>query len=498
INRVIFTGDSNAVFGPVCFGYCVNCPDIVFGCTDEFACNYNTTATNLDGSCVYPGCLDSLAFNFNPGAGCQGVCIYPDINVTFKVNMVNETVSPNGVHLAGSIQGWNPSTTEMSDLDGDGIYEVTLSTIANQTYQFKFINGNDWPFEESVPSNCGIPNGVGGFDREITIDTSDVTFGPVCFSACFDCGDIVLGCTDMSACNYNSLSNTSDNSCTYPGCLDSLAFNYSPNAGCNDTCLYADITVTFKVNMLNETVSPDGVHLAGSIQGWNPATTEMLDEDGDGIYEVTLAAAAGQTYQFKFINGIDWPFVEQVPSECGIDDGFGGFNRSIVVAGSNYIFGPVCFSSCLNCGPGCLDAMACNYDPLAGISDSTLCLYPGCTDPIACNYSDTAGCLLELSCHYGFTLNLQYTANDNGVFSYNGSNLNPGVYSFTFSAANGCDSIVNVIIVDPLLEGCGIPSACNYDPLAGISDSALCLYPGCTDPIACNYSETAGCLLQLS
>lgn len=493
INRIIATGDSNTVFGPVCFGNCVNCSDIVFGCNDIFACNFDSLVTNFDGTCVYPGCLDSVAFNYNPDAGCQGICIYPDINITFKVNMANEIVSPNGVHLAGSIQGWNPSTTEMNDLDGDGIYEVTLGTIANQTYQFKFINGNDWAEEEAVPANCGIANGVGSFDREISIDTSDVIFGPVCFGACIDCGGIIFGCTDMNACNYNPLANTSDNDCIYPGCLDSLAFNYSPNAGCSDTCLYADITVTFKVNMTNESISPDGVHLAGSIQGWNPATTEMTDGDGDGIYEVTLAAAAGQAYQFKFINGIDWPFAEQVPAECGLDDGFGGFNRSILVGGSNYIFGPVCFGACLNCGPGCLDNTACNFDSTAGISDSSLCIYPGCTDPVACNYSPTAGCLLELSCNYDVVSNEEYTANDNGFFSYNGSDLAPGNYTYTYVASNGCDSVVYVTIINPQLEGCGNPTACNYNPIAGINIDSLCVLPGCLETNACNYDPNALC-----
>ena len=492
INRIIATGESNSVFGPICFSSCYDCGDIVLGCMDTSACNFDSLANTADNSCTYSGCQDSAAYNYDAFAGCLGPCIYADINVTFKVNMSNVTVDTNGVHLAGSIQGWNPSSTEMTDTDGDGIYEVTLSTIANQMYRFKFINGMDWTNEETVPMGCGTANEFGGYDREISIDSTDVVFGPVCFGACVDCGDIVLGCMDTAACNFDASANVLDNSCSYPGCLDTLAYNYSPLAGCEDSCIYSDITITFKLNMMNEIVSANGVHLAGSIQGWNPSSTEMFDNDGDGIYEVTLSAAAGQTYQFKFINGNDWPFAEQVPAECGVDDGFGGFNRSIVVASSNYTFGPVCFSNCVNCVAGCLDALACNYDPTAGISDSSLCLYPGCTDSTACNYSVSAGCL-DLSCLYDVIVNEEYTANENGTFSYNGSDLVPGSYSFTYDAMNGCDSIVNVIIIDPQLVGCGIPSACNYNPIAGVTIDSLCVLPGCLVEIACNFNPNAEC-----
>ena len=92
-----------------CEGECINdtdsdgtCDELeVFGCTDETACNYNTEATENDGSCEYPiqyyncegecindtdsdgtcdelevfGCTDETACNYNPEAteneGCE-------------------------------------------------------------------------------------------------------------------------------------------------------------------------------------------------------------------------------------------------------------------------------------------------------------------------------------------------------------------------------------------------------------------------------------------
>ena len=50
-----------------------------------------------------------------------------------------------------------------------------------------------------------------------------------------------------------------------------------------------------------------GVHVAGNFQGWNPATTEMFDADGDGIYEVTFGLVSGDTQiEYKYINGDSW------------------------------------------------------------------------------------------------------------------------------------------------------------------------------------------------
>ena len=54
-------------------------PDI-FGCTDTNATNYNSSANQNDGSCVYiiPGCTDATASNYNSSANQDdGSCEYP-------------------------------------------------------------------------------------------------------------------------------------------------------------------------------------------------------------------------------------------------------------------------------------------------------------------------------------------------------------------------------------------------------------------------------------
>ncbi len=256
-NRILETGGVDVIYGPVCFGECSNCVSVVEPTT---------------------------------------------VNLTLRVNMSEQTVSPNGVHVAGNFQQWNPSSTPLTPV-GNGIYEVTVEVPANEDAVFKFINGNDWPQQETAPLDCAVGDGFGGSNRVFAVADMDMTFGPVCFGECQDCAPIV-----------------------------------DPNL----------VTVVFQVNMSNTNVSANGVHLAGNFQGWNPNGTIMNDLGG-GIYEIAYEVEANSTIEFRFINGSEWADAEIVPAECGIINDFGEYNRTLTVGDSNQAFGPVCFSECSDC-----------------------------------------------------------------------------------------------------------------------------------------------------
>lgn len=371
-NRILETGGIDVIYGPICFGGCENC--ITGGPTS--------------------------------------------VNLTLRVNMSEQTVSPNGVHVAGNIQGWNPSTTPMT-LIGNGIYEVVLSVPANQQALFKFINGNDWPQQESAPLACAVGDGFGGSNRTLSVGSSDLTYGPVCFSACENCQTVVEPAfvdltlqVNMSnetvapegvhvAGNFQGWNPSATpltdigngiwegvvsvpannqaifkfiNGNVWPGqeappldCAQSDGFggsnrvlavadqdlSYGPVCfnECNNCTPIVEptfVTVVFQVNMSNATVSPNGVHLAGNFQGWNPNGT-VLNELGGGIYEIAYEVEANTTIEFRFINGSDWPEAETVPADCGSLNEFGDYNRTLNVGDQNLVFGPVCFGSCTDC-----------------------------------------------------------------------------------------------------------------------------------------------------
>lgn len=86
------------------------------------------------------------------------------------------------------------------------------------------------------------------------------------------------------------------------------------------TASIAQIPVTFRVDMSDQTVSPLGVHVAGNWQAaagfaddWQPGISEMTAA-GDGIYELDVTLPPG-AYEFKYINGNDWGMDEGVPGD---------------------------------------------------------------------------------------------------------------------------------------------------------------------------------------
>ena len=138
--------------------------------------------------------------------------------------------------------------------------------------------------------------------------------------------------------------------------------------------------VTFVVDMTNEILSPNGVHIAGNFQGWDPAASAMTNTVGN-VWTYTAMIPQGDTVQYKYINGNAWSGEEAVPSACGVDNGFGGFNRRYIVAtAANQSLPRVCFEECDNvCDAGAIS----EADLINGIS-----LYPNpATDFATLNYS---------------------------------------------------------------------------------------------------------------
>jgi hypothetical protein len=116
---------------------------------------------------------------------------------------------------------------------------------------------------------------------------------------------------------------------------------------------------------------------------------------------------------------------------------------------------------------GCTDSLACNYDMNASDDDGS-CSYPGCTEAAACNYDSLAIC-------------------DDGNCTFP---------AFDFIDCFGqClnDTNANSVCDEFEIGGCSDFMACNFDPLDSLATDDVCYYPGCNDPSACNYSDSAAC-----
>ena len=132
------------------------------------------------------GCMDPNAENFDPVAEFDnGTCQYI---TTLHLDMGELDPALAGPHIAGSFQNWVPSSTPMT-LESDGTYSVEVIAVVGTQVDYKFINGDAWGEEETVPPACGANNGLGGYNRFFIVDPTILEVPIHCFSLCNVCGD---------------------------------------------------------------------------------------------------------------------------------------------------------------------------------------------------------------------------------------------------------------------------------------------------------------------
>ena len=257
--------------------------------------------------------LDILCFD-----ACEA-CTQPTA-VTLRVDMSNEAaVSANGVHVAGSFQGWAASGTPLTDMGG-GIWEVTVN-IAPGDYQYKFINGNDWG---------GI--GDGNIDNE----------------------NLVGECS----MDTNRIITVGEEAMTLQWCYNQCSESCQADPDPADITFQVDMTEVVNAGEL----SADGVWLIGNITdpNWQAGAVPMTDADGNNIYEATLLVSGSADIQYKFCNGDPYPGGEVDASVeenndfdtdgCGVGNGIGGFNRTHTRTGEAEVLAAVCYNACEACG----------------------------------------------------------------------------------------------------------------------------------------------------
>lgn len=97
---------------------------------------------------------------------------------------------------------------------------------------------------------------------------------------------------------------------------------------------WSQVNITFQVDMSFEIINEeDSVHIAGSFQGWDPAATVLVDEDGDLIYSTTVEITEDTIY-YKYVNGDEWGEEENI-----------GSDRILVVPETDTVLDLVCFGS---------------------------------------------------------------------------------------------------------------------------------------------------------
>lgn len=115
--------------------------------------------------------------------------------VKLTVDMAKElidggSISPNGIHVAGTFNGWSPDSTSMTD-NGDSTYSAWVGVEQLTFAEYKFVNGNAWGSDETVPMACGVDNGSSVYNREYFAELTDSVKATVCFGHCEDCATVI-------------------------------------------------------------------------------------------------------------------------------------------------------------------------------------------------------------------------------------------------------------------------------------------------------------------
>jgi len=422
-------------------------------------------------------------YDFTGGAGDYGSAFWdatnPNYDVTFVMDLSNETVNALGVNIAGTFNGFDPNGGLMTN-NGDGTFSYTVNAEEGSVIEYKYINGNNFIDEESVPSECGVDNGFGGFNRIHTVGSADETLATVCFGSCTACV-VLADCNDVNAANYNSMAST------------------------DSECLY---NTTFTIDMNDYTDPFTTLNVAGEWNGFCADCNLLSDDDSDGVWTVTLPIAAG-SYSYKF--QLDsWTVQENLVSGAGAPcyimiGGFTNRFTTIEAVASNDI-AEHCWESCYACNAGgtagCTDAAANNYDAAATDEDGS-CLYD-ITFQVDMSQVADAFTLPEVNGSFNGWCGGCNALADNGDGTWSATiEIQAGSYEFKY-AADAWNIQEDLSGEASGLNSCVVENSGFYNRSLNVSGDLtldlvcynLCstcpaAIPGCTDASAQNYNAAA-------
>ena len=222
-------------------GDCIVVGEVVEGCTDETACNYDESANTDDGSCSYPeenfDCDGNCAVEEDCTGECGGDAIVDECGVcegdnTSCLNVVyfgavTESDAGNSMEIwlsavtdvagfqfdvtgvsvndaAGGVEdlGWTVSFNESGTIIG---FSLTGDVLAQGEHLLTVL---DFGFTDTEACLT--------FENDGALADSAGNTLPSATGDCYTFTSVVAGCTDDTACNFDESANYDDGSCSYP------------------------------------------------------------------------------------------------------------------------------------------------------------------------------------------------------------------------------------------------------------------------------------------
>jgi hypothetical protein len=198
--------DSTAIFDDN------SCILFIYGCLDSTAANYNILANTDDGSCVPDilGCMDTLAINYNPLANTDNGSCIAAVNGCTDTIMFNydplANVDDSSCFDCSFNYNWLTDTANISSCGASAALIVSSINPGPLAYNWNVLWGSFCCYP-TIPLSTDLCLGI------YTMTVTDV-YGCTLLDT-IEIGNVVLGCTDPLATNYDPTANLDDGSCTY-------------------------------------------------------------------------------------------------------------------------------------------------------------------------------------------------------------------------------------------------------------------------------------------
>ena len=494
-------------------------PPPIPGCMDDDYLEYSPTATLNDGSCatlkIY-GCTDSTMFNYDSVANymdyidsCDYTLILHDLVGNgwvgsylqiYQDDTTSYMMTSSGFNQIFTIQLNAPELVEakffvnmqaaMTTLECgftliNPMGDTVISVVPPFLQAFQTYSGTTYCGNECVEIVEGCMDSTAFNYNSLANTTETCYYNPGCISPAYleyhadtsmgiytdfhvqdSCNQLaVFGCTDFLAFNYNPLANVDNGGCIpiVLGCMNPLAFNYNPNANVNDSC----VTIIYGCT--------------------NPLAfnyDSLANTDDGSCQAIVLGCTDSTMWNYSPSANVDDSSC--VPYIYGCTDAT-MWNYNPVANTDN--------GACIAFLYGCTDSTMFNYDPIANTNNNTCVPFIyGCTNPIALNYCDSCntddfGCILPI---YGCTDSTMF--NFNPLANVDNNSCVTYIYGCTDPSALNYNPQANTedFSCIPYVYGCTDSSALNFDSLAN-TDNGSCVQPimGCMDQAAYNYDQEA-------